>query len=62
MNKYVGMGLTALVSFVAIAGGAYLSVASAGAPTQTQVIGSIVTGLVAAAKAVQDLMTAPPQQ
>jgi hypothetical protein len=60
VNKYVGMGLTALVSFVGIAGGAYLSVASAGTPTQTQVVGAIVTGLVAAAKAVQDLMTAPP--
>jgi hypothetical protein len=60
VNKYVGMALTALVSFVGIAGGAYLSVASAGEPTKTQVIGAIVTGLVAAAKAAQDLMTAPP--
>ncbi|HUE67179.1 MAG TPA: hypothetical protein VMP38_03280 [Candidatus Acidoferrum sp.] len=60
MNRYVAMALTALVSLVGIAGGAYLSVASAGEPTKTQVIGAIVTGLVAAAKAAQDLMTAPP--
>lgn len=60
MNKYVMMSLTSLVSFVGIAGGSYLSVVSAGAPSKTQVISAIVTGAVAAAKAAHDLMTTPP--
>lgn len=53
--------LTFLISFLISAGGAYLSASGGGTPiTTTMIIGSIVTGLVAAAQAVQKLTEQPP--
>jgi hypothetical protein len=61
VNKYISGGLTFVVSFLISAGGAYLSAASGGASiTITMIVGAVVTGLVAAAQAVQKQMEAPP--
>ena len=61
MNKYVSGGLTFVISFLISAGGAYLSATGGGAPiTTTMIIGAVVTGLVAAAQAVQKQMETPP--
>jgi hypothetical protein len=61
VNKYISGGLTFAISFLISAGGAYLSAAGGGAPiTITMIVGAVVTGLVAAAQAVQKQMEAPP--
>lgn len=61
MNKWVSVGISALVTFTITAGTGYMALgATADWPTTGQILTCVIGGLVAAARGVQHQLELPP--